>query len=306
MQPNCRKTDDGITSNGMRNVKDEELGSDSGELCNSILESCRRAESAEREAREASNGNVARFAKKELDYIAEMYCANYDIFHKSSLGGGRAKEAIALKRKLLQQMADHLSAIVDEKRTVVQIDQKIRDEIRQVKKYLRYKRQDALGTSGFSREIKLSSSQQYIADKLRMKPRFSGVNYSELELRLAESAVGLLSLPLPGELPMDYTPTCSNPPIMSFPADTTSILEPSPHSLEASLCSLSDYHRSKELDIALETLEELQKEALRAEIACARARMEAAVEAETVLGREARSFSARKAVATIPSSFKAR
>ncbi|KAK5968768.1 hypothetical protein GCK32_005040 [Trichostrongylus colubriformis] len=196
--------------------------------------------------------------RRNWDYIAEMYCANYDIFHKSSLGGGRAKEAIALKRKLLQQMADHLSAIVDEKRTVVQIDQKIRDEIRQVKKYLRYKRQDAMGTSGFSREIKAV--------------------FHELELRLAESAVGLLSLPLPGELSMDYTPTCSNPPIMSFPADTTSILDPSPHSLEASLCSLSDYHRSKELDIALETLEELQKEALRAEIASARARMEAAVE----------------------------
>ncbi|XGW17950.1 hypothetical protein V3C99_002504 [Haemonchus contortus] len=280
MQPNCRKNDKGSDGNGMRNVKDEDHSSDSGELCNSILESCRRAESAERESKEfqATNGNVARFAKKELDYIAEMYCANYDIFHKSSLGGGRAKEAIALKRKLLQEMADHLSAIVDEKRTVVQVDQKIRDEIRQVKKYLRYKRQDALGTGGFSREIKLSSSQQYIADKLKMKPRFSGVDYSELELRLAENAVGLLSLPLSGELPMDYAPSCSNPSTLSFPADTTSNGEPPPLSLEASLCSLSDYHRTKELDLTLETLEELQKEALRAETECARARMEAAVE----------------------------
>ncbi|KAK6036212.1 hypothetical protein COOONC_26283, partial [Cooperia oncophora] len=96
MQLNCRKGEEETTENGMRSVKNEDQSSDSGELCNSILENCRRAESAEREMKEATSGNVARFAKRELDYIAEMYCANYDIFHKSSLGGGRAKEAIAV------------------------------------------------------------------------------------------------------------------------------------------------------------------------------------------------------------------
>uniref|UniRef100_A0A0K0DNU0 Uncharacterized protein n=1 Tax=Angiostrongylus cantonensis TaxID=6313 RepID=A0A0K0DNU0_ANGCA len=119
-------------------VKNENESFDTGELCNSILERCRRAESVQ-EAKEGTCSGVARFARRELDYIAEMYCSNYEIFHKSSLGGGRAKEAILLKRKLLQEMADYLSTVAEEKRTVMQIDQKIRDEIRQVKKYLRYK-----------------------------------------------------------------------------------------------------------------------------------------------------------------------
>ncbi|KAK6011391.1 hypothetical protein OSTOST_23528, partial [Ostertagia ostertagi] len=95
------------------------------------------------------------------------------------------------------------------------------------------------------------------------------------------NAVGLLSLPLPNELPLDYAPTCSStdyPPTLSLPADTTSVIETSPHSLEASLCSLSDYQKSRGLDITLETLEELQKEVLRAETECARARIQAAVE----------------------------
>lgn len=109
-----------------------------------------------------------------------------------------------MKRKLLQQMAEHLSGIVDEKRTTMQIDQKIRDEIRQVKKYFRYKvqhtffvqqrlfcpsyaiqRQDMLGTAGYSREIRLSTSQQYIADKLRTKPRLPGF-FDDPELRPME------------------------------------------------------------------------------------------------------------------------
>lgn len=118
MLPNTRKSEEEEEklAEGYRRVKDEDHSSDSGELCNSILESCRRAESADREVRDVGrcsshfesimrNGRrlllqgmsgSARFARKELDYIAEMYCENYDIFHKSSLGGGRAKEAIAV------------------------------------------------------------------------------------------------------------------------------------------------------------------------------------------------------------------
>ncbi|VDL74277.1 unnamed protein product [Nippostrongylus brasiliensis] len=141
-----------------------------------------------------SNSTAARFARKELDYIAEMYCANYDIFHCSSLGGGRAKPAIAfkMKRQLLQHMADHLSATMNEKRTVMQIDQKIRDEVRQVKKYLRSKRQKELDCRGYPREIRLSSSQEYIASKLCTKPRLAG-EISDPE-KLFENGATLLTV----------------------------------------------------------------------------------------------------------------
>ncbi|KAK6740608.1 hypothetical protein RB195_008828 [Necator americanus] len=193
----------------MRSVKDEDQSSESGEACNNSISG--RRESTDHEPRENTAGSAARFARKELDYIAEMYVSNYDVFHKSSLGGGRAKEAITLKRKLLQQMADHLTAMVDEKRTVVQVDQKIRDEIRQVKKYLRHKRQDIFGMFGpvsCSREIRLSSSQQYIADNLRMKPRFAGI-FDEGELRPLECT----SL---GDVPFDYNPGCSATELKDF------------------------------------------------------------------------------------------
>ncbi|KAJ1356509.1 hypothetical protein KIN20_014241 [Parelaphostrongylus tenuis] len=262
--------------NNSYDVKNESECSDSGELCNRILERCRRAES-EQEAKEGMCSGAARFARKELDYIAEMYCANYDIFHKSSLGGGRAKEAILLKRKLLQEMADHLSALVDEKRTVMQIDQKIRDEIRQVKKYLRHKRQNCLG-NGSSREIRLSPSQQYMADRLKLKPRLSKL-YSDLNQKSSESSAGLLSIS--GELANDRVASCSTtdcPPSLSFPADTTSFAEHTSHPLDASMLYGYTEQSIRALDLTMETLEELRKNALRVEIDCARARTEAAIE----------------------------
>ncbi|WKX99755.1 hypothetical protein Q1695_014545 [Nippostrongylus brasiliensis] len=224
----------------------------------------------------APNSTAARFARKELDYIAEMYCANYDIFHCSSLGGGRAKPAIAfkMKRQLLQHMADHLSATMNEKRTVMQIDQKIRDEVRQVKKYLRSKRQKELDCRGYPREIRLSSSQEYIASKLCTKPRLAG-EISDPE-KLFENGATLLAVK--SEPLIDFAAAaCSNSPELLLPPLITST-EPPVHSLEASLCSLSDYQRSKELDATMDTLEELQKEALRADIDCSRARTEAAIE----------------------------
>ncbi|VDO96893.1 unnamed protein product [Heligmosomoides polygyrus] len=250
MLPNTRKSEEEEEklAEGYRRVKDEDHSSDSGELCNSILESCRRAESADREVRDGMSGS-ARFARKELDYIAEMYCENYDIFHKSSLGGGRAKEAIALKRKLLQEMADHLSTIADEKRTVMQVDQKIRDEVRQVKKHLRHKRLDMLGMGCSSREIRLSSSQQYIADQLKQKPKLASIICSDVE-RLTEDAIGLMSLP--NEQQMDYAAGCSS-------------------------VDCEFYQMVSEV-IYIDTLEELQKEVLRADVECLRARTEAAME----------------------------
>ncbi|VDM56195.1 unnamed protein product [Angiostrongylus costaricensis] len=256
-------------------VKNENESFDTGELCSNILERCRRAESVQ-EAKEGTCSGAARFARRELDYIAEMYCSNYEIFHKSSLGGGRAKEAILLKRKLLQEMADYLSTVAEEKRTVMQIDQKIRDEIRQVKKYLRYKRQNCFGKGG-SREIRLSSSQQYIADRLKLKPRLSKL-CGDLNPKSTQGSAGLLSII--GELQNDRVASCSNtdcPPSLSFPADTTSFAEQTSHALDSTMCSYSE-QRTGALDLTTETVEELRKKALCIEIDCARARTEAAIE----------------------------
>ncbi|RCN39128.1 hypothetical protein ANCCAN_14925 [Ancylostoma caninum] len=267
-----QKSTDSRESAEMRSVKDEDhdQGSESGEPQNGAASE--RRESTEHEPKETC-GSVARFARRELDYIAEMYVNNYEVFHRSSLGGGRAKEAVAMKRKLLQQMAEHLSGIVDEKRTVMQIDQKIRDEIRQVKKYFRYKRQDMMGAAGYSREIRLSASQQYIADKLRAKPRLPGF-FDDPELRPIEG--------FPNDFGIDYTPGCSATEYcasLTFPADTTSFAEQNSLSLEASLCGLGDQHRAKTHDVnRTDTLDELQREALRAEIECSRARADAASE----------------------------
>ncbi|CAJ0599313.1 unnamed protein product [Cylicocyclus nassatus] len=254
-----------------RSLKDEDLCSESGDTPNNSSD---RRENAEHDPKETV-ASAARFARKELDYIAEMYVANYDLFHKSSQGGGRAKDAIAVKRKLLKDMADHLTALVDEKRTVMQIDQKIRDEVRQVKKYFRHKRQEMYGLGGYSREIRLSSSQQYIADNLRTKPRLAGL-LDDMEARPMENA-GPMSM---SDMPFDYHPGCSTTEYcasLTFPADTTSFAEQSSLSLEASLCGLGDFHKPKQIEKS-DSLDDLRREALRAEIDCARVRMEAANE----------------------------
>ncbi|KAK6740604.1 hypothetical protein RB195_008824 [Necator americanus] len=65
---------------------------------------------------------------------------------------------------------------------------------------------------------------------------------------------------------------------LTFPADTTSFVEQSPISLEPPLCGLGDPRRPKPLELSTSALEELQREALRADIECAKMRLEAANE----------------------------
>ncbi|VDN31477.1 unnamed protein product [Cylicostephanus goldi] len=79
---------------------------------------------------------AGRFLKKELEYIAKTYCDNYKTFYYSTVNGGKDKDCIARKKELLQEMAEHVSKLGDEPRTVEQIEQKIRDEMKRVKKYL--------------------------------------------------------------------------------------------------------------------------------------------------------------------------
>ncbi|KAJ1356768.1 hypothetical protein KIN20_014553 [Parelaphostrongylus tenuis] len=107
---------------------------------------------------------AGRFLKKELDYIAETYCNNYATFYHSTVSGGKDKEAIAKKKSLLLEMAEHISTLGEEHRTPEQVEQKIRDELKRVKKYMAAKKNGGTLPGKNKREIVLSSSQQMIAD----------------------------------------------------------------------------------------------------------------------------------------------
>ncbi|VDM69949.1 unnamed protein product, partial [Strongylus vulgaris] len=106
---------------------------------------------------------AGRFLKKELEYIAKTYCDNYKTFYYSTVNGGKDKDSIARKKALLLEMAEHVSKLGDEPRTVEQIEQKIRDEMKRVKKYLIAKKH---GRPNGKREIVLSTPQQMIADMI--------------------------------------------------------------------------------------------------------------------------------------------
>lgn len=107
---------------------------------------------------------AGRFLKKELDYIAETYCNNYATFYHSTVNGGKDKDAIAKKKSLLMEMAEHISTLGEEQRTPEQVEQKIRDELKRVKKYMAAKKNGGSLPGKSKREIVLSSSQQMIAD----------------------------------------------------------------------------------------------------------------------------------------------
>ncbi|CAJ0596649.1 unnamed protein product [Cylicocyclus nassatus] len=106
---------------------------------------------------------AGRFLKKELEYIAKTYCDNYKTFYYSTVNGGKDKDCIARKKELLVEMAEHVSKLGDEPRTVEQVEQKIRDEMKRVKKYLIAKKH---GRPNGKREIVLSTPQQMIADMI--------------------------------------------------------------------------------------------------------------------------------------------
>ncbi|WKY02071.1 hypothetical protein Q1695_015802 [Nippostrongylus brasiliensis] len=105
---------------------------------------------------------AGRFLKRELEYIAETYCNNYETFYHSTVNGGKDKDAIAKKKALLNEMAEHISQLGEEHRTAEQVEQKIRDELKRVKKYIAAKNEGTLNSG--RREIILSTPQQMIAD----------------------------------------------------------------------------------------------------------------------------------------------
>nr|CDJ90145.1 unnamed protein product [Haemonchus contortus] len=123
---------------------------------------------------------AGRFLKKELEYIAETYCNNYETFYHSTVNGGKDKDAIARKKALLTEMAEHISTLGEEHRTPEQVEQKIRDELKRVKKYMAAKSQ--AGLSNNRREIILSSPQRMIAEVIEkttvepIKPKSSEQN----------------------------------------------------------------------------------------------------------------------------------
>ncbi|KAK6026197.1 hypothetical protein OSTOST_07883 [Ostertagia ostertagi] len=123
---------------------------------------------------------AGRFLKKELEYIAETYCNNYETFFHSTVNGGKDKDAIARKKALLTEMAEHISTLGEEHRTPEQVEQKIRDELKRVKKYMAAKNQSAFQNN--RREIVLSSPQRMIADVIEkttvepIKPKSSEQN----------------------------------------------------------------------------------------------------------------------------------
>ncbi|KAK6022535.1 hypothetical protein OSTOST_11765 [Ostertagia ostertagi] len=73
------------------------------------------------------------FSERETDLILDSYVENYEIYHHAISGGSR--QGVPAKKRFISQLTEEVNALGFARRTEKQIDQKIRDEIKTLKKY---------------------------------------------------------------------------------------------------------------------------------------------------------------------------
>ncbi|VDO94398.1 unnamed protein product [Heligmosomoides polygyrus] len=86
------------------------------------------------------------FTEKETAVIMERYIENYEAYHNKQLG--KFGESVGGKKKFLASLTEEVNSIGVSVRTEKQIDQKIRDEMKTVKKYAKAVKQEQLRTGG--------------------------------------------------------------------------------------------------------------------------------------------------------------
>lgn len=112
------------------------------------------------------------FTEKETAVIMERYIENYEAYHNKQLG----KIGESEKKKFLASLTEEVNSIGVSVRTEKQIDQKIRDEMKTVKKYATAVKQEQLRTGGGCAVLsRITRVQKYVFEALEKRPRLAGM-----------------------------------------------------------------------------------------------------------------------------------
>lgn len=111
------------------------------------------------------------FTEEETALIMEKYVDNHDTYHKRLTGGDKFGESE--KKKFLSSLTEEVNAMGYSVRTEKQIDQKIRDELKTVKKYAAALRQGSVALP------RLSRVQKFVYDAMENEPRIVGYHRVE-------------------------------------------------------------------------------------------------------------------------------
>lgn len=105
----------------------------------------------------------------------EKYVENYGVYHHKLTGGGKFGESE--KKKFLSALTEEVNAMGFSIRTEKQIDQKIRDELKAVKKYASALKSEQSKTGGGMAVLpRMTRTQKFVFEALENKPRITGTH----------------------------------------------------------------------------------------------------------------------------------
>ncbi|CAJ0605598.1 unnamed protein product [Cylicocyclus nassatus] len=132
---------------------------------------------------------------QELCMISEFYVRNYNVFH-GALPGSSKQPTVKEKREKLEELSRNLVASGYPERTVNQLDQRIRDTLKNARKYAAFERSEHSETDG-GVPTKLIPAHidiilKELGDKLRVKAsstpsEFGGYEGEESVMRVSSS-----------------------------------------------------------------------------------------------------------------------
>ncbi|WKY05358.1 hypothetical protein Q1695_005958 [Nippostrongylus brasiliensis] len=119
--------------------------------------------------------NPRYFNQIESDVLLERYVENYDIFHHAMSGATR--QGLQAKKKFIMDLTEEINALGYVRRTEKQIEQRIRDEIKVLKKYGNAVRSEMSRTGGGRVVVpRLTAAQLRAYNALQDRPRVSGLS----------------------------------------------------------------------------------------------------------------------------------
>lgn len=114
------------------------------------------------------------FSTRETEMILDRYVEGYETYHHTLTGATR--QGVTAKKRFLADLTEEVNAMGVAKRTEKQIDQKIRDEMKVLKRYSNALKAEREKTGGGRPLLpRLSAAQMKAFEALEMKPRVSGI-----------------------------------------------------------------------------------------------------------------------------------
>ncbi|RCN40152.1 hypothetical protein ANCCAN_13933 [Ancylostoma caninum] len=114
---------------------------------------------------------AAPLVEEEVRLIMERYVENYEIYHHNFSGGGRQGYPVG-SLLFLDELTNDVNALGYGLRSSKQIDQKIRDELKIVKRYENALKTEAAKTGGGIAKLPpFTNVQKFVHEALESKPR---------------------------------------------------------------------------------------------------------------------------------------